>query len=141
MALKTNTKKNLGKFSRHLRRFLQGYIHAWILFEFNIFQEKHVDFNILFWDSLLVKEMEISQSGIYPRRIQISWDLSGTNSELYLEIPLFCPRCGSDRIWKTGKDPTRKTKPLKRYCADCGKWFYPHTSHSHHNTQIRRLSQ
>ncbi|MBZ9577994.1 DDE-type integrase/transposase/recombinase [Patescibacteria group bacterium] len=72
--------------------------------------------------------MEISQSGIYPRRIQISWDLSGTNSELYIEIPLFCPRCESDRIWKTGKDPTRKTKPQKVYCADCGKRFYPHTS-------------
>ena len=72
--------------------------------------------------------MELSPSGIYPRRMQISWDLSGTNSELYLEIPLLCPECGSGRIWKTGKDPTRKTKPQKVYCADCGKRFYPHTS-------------
>ncbi len=76
----------------------------------------------------MVKEMEISPNGIYPRRIQISWDLPSTNSELYIEIPLFCPECGSDRIWKTGKDPTRKARPQKVYCADCGKRFYPHTS-------------
>ncbi len=99
-----------------------------IIFVFNIFRGEYVDFNILFWDSLLVKEMEISPSGIYPRHMQISWNLSGTNSELYIEIPLFCPRCESDRIWKIGKDPTRKTKPQKIYCADCGKRFYPHTS-------------
>ena len=77
--------------------------------------------------------MEISQSGIYPRRIQISWNLPGTNSELYIEIPLFCPRCESDRVWKTGKDSTRKSKPQKVYCVDCGKRFYPHTSKFFHD--------
>ena len=72
--------------------------------------------------------MEISQDGIYPRYMQVSWTLSGTNSEIYVEIPLFCPECGSDRIWKAGIDPTTKQKPQKIYCAACGRRFYPHTS-------------
>jgi len=72
--------------------------------------------------------MELSQGGIYPRCMQVSWNLSRTNSEIYVEIPLFCPACGSDRIWKAGIDSTTKTKPHKLYCADCGKRFYPHTS-------------
>lgn len=72
--------------------------------------------------------MEISQDGIYPRYMQVSWTLSETNSEIYVGIPLFCPECGSDRIWKAGIDPTSKQKPQKIYCADCGRRFYPHTS-------------
>ena len=72
--------------------------------------------------------MNAYPEGTFPRFMEFSWEFSGTNSKINIEIPIFCPRCGSDHIWKMGFDKTSKNKPQNLYCYDCGKHFFPHTS-------------
>jgi len=72
--------------------------------------------------------MNVYPEGTFPRFMEFSWEFSGTDSKINIEIPIFCPDCGYGHIWKAGIDPAPRNNPQRLYCHDCGRLFYPHTS-------------